>query len=496
MDIDSQGKYWINSRRGSGFLTQDDTGNYHWNHTPFKVLEGEIPKFFIFADHTVWFGSFDSLFRFDASVHKDYQVTYPALIRRVKVKNRSSLRGASISDIKFKNNSVLFEFSASFYEHLDQNLFRYQLEGFDSSWSDWGSETRKEYTNLDEGRYRFRVQARNIFNQESTVAQQAFRVLPPWYRTLPAYGGIVFMFFLLLYGGIRLNSQRLLAAKKRLEEIVAERTAEVVAQKEELESYASDLYTTNRKLVEAKDALWGEMELAKKIQTVLLPDEPKIQGYSIIGYMKPADEVGGDYYDVINVGGRDWVVIGDVSGHGVPSGLVMMMVQSTLHLALDTLKDASPDVILEYVNRVIHKNIEKLGEEKYMTITVFSCIENGKMYFSGLHQDIMIYRSEKKEVELVETEGMWIGLMDEIGDLLQVDDLTLNPGDVMLLFTDGIPEAVDKQEEMFSDEKLMALLKDLGHLTPEEIKDGILKALKGYTCEDDVTMLILKRDPR
>ena len=226
----------------------------------------------------------------------------------------------------------------------------------------------------------------------------------------------------------------------------------------------------------------------------LLISQPKIPGYEISGYMKPADEVGGDYYDVIHVEGKDWIVIGDVSGHGVPAGLIMMMVQSSIHLALNAVRDGSPAQILELVNRVIHQNILKLKEDKYMTITVFSSIENGKFYFSGLHQDIMIYRSDKKDVEIVQTNGMWIGLLEEIGDMLEVDQLGLNSGDVMFLYTDGITEATDIDEKMYSEKELLKNLKKLGHLSPEEIQDGILKSLHGYQWSDDVTMLILKRN--
>ncbi|MCP4610030.1 MAG: response regulator, partial [Planctomycetes bacterium] len=117
---------------------------------------------------------------------------------------------------------------------------------------------------------------------------------------------------------------QLLDINRNLERKVRDRTEEINKQKEEIS-------TQRDQIVKARDALWGEMELAKKIQTVLLPEEPKISGYKIAAHMEPADEVGGDYYDVINFEGKDWLVIGDVSGHGVPSGLVMMMVQTAIH---------------------------------------------------------------------------------------------------------------------------------------------------------------------
>lgn len=83
--------------------------------------------------------------------------------------------------------------------------------------------------------------------------------------------------------------------------------------------------------------------------------------------MKPADDVGGDYYDVINIGGYDWIVIGDVSGHGVTAGLVMMMVQTSIHSVLQGNPGIKPSELIEQVNSVIIGNIRKFNENKYLT---------------------------------------------------------------------------------------------------------------------------------
>ncbi|MBU0992664.1 MAG: SpoIIE family protein phosphatase, partial [Proteobacteria bacterium] len=215
-------------------------------------------------------------------------------------------------------------------------------------------------------------------------------------------------------------------------------------------------------LSEARDALWGEMELAKRIQTTLLPEHPAIEGFEIAAYMKPDDEVGGDYYDVIHVAGKDWIVIGDVSGHGVPAGLIMMMVQTSIHTALEKYPDMSPVELLTIVNAVISRNIKKLKEDKYMTITVLAYAVNGQFDFAGAHQDILIYRSSSGGVESIETHGVWIGMTDDIKNMLQVDQVKLNKRDVMLLYTDGIPEARDSSGNMFSEEKLADLFQKLG----------------------------------
>ncbi len=281
-------------------------------------------------------------------------------------------------------------------------------------------------------------------------------------------------------------------ATENLEDKVKARTNELQAAMEEMEAM-------NEQLVEARDALWGEMELAKKIQTKLLPVDPEIADYDISAHMQPADEVGGDYYDIINAAGIDWIVIGDVSGHGVPAGLVMMMTQTAIHVVLAQNPDIAPDKLLDIVNATISDNIKRLGEDKYMTISVLAATVGGKFIFSGLHQDIMIFRAATGKVDLIETRGMWIGIVDDLEGMLDLDSLSMARGDVMLLYSDGVTEAVKKETaksadpELFGDIHLADLFKESASLPVDGIKDAILKNLKGFVCGDDVTLVILKR---
>jgi serine phosphatase RsbU (regulator of sigma subunit) len=583
---DKTGRFWINSTsHGFGALTAEPGERFKWDLLPFKKINGLIVQFSVEDDGIIWLSSGTNrmLCRFDSKIKKNYAMNYSALIHQVlagrenkvvfqgNYYDSSSKKGDYFTKssriqpqelmvaLPFRDNSLSFTYSAAFYEHTERTRFQYQLKGFDKKWSDWTAETKKEYSNLKEGDYCFVIKALNVFEHESAPAAFRFSIIVPWQRSIWAYIGYASLLVILFYGGIRLNSRRLLAAKERLEKIVSDRTRELVVknkeisiqkdeiskQKTEVETYANDLALTNQQLNETKDALWGEMELAKKIQTVLLPKNPKIPGYEIAAYMKPADEVGGDYYDVICIDNNDcrggscarpqdfgqppgfastgspnndlqsripgnhkglplqtlhrtpapsyWLSIGDVSGHGVPAGLIMMMVQTAIHQALNSGFYHSPEKVLASVNQIIHQNIQKLGEDKYMTITLLQVITDGSIYFSGLHQDIMIYRMDRDQVELTGTRGMWLGVMSEIKDSLYVDQLILNPGDTMLLYTDGITEATNQKNEMYSEERLANLLKEHGQQSVEVIKNFILNSLNAYSCNDDVTFMIIQK---
>jgi serine phosphatase RsbU (regulator of sigma subunit) len=166
--------------------------------------------------------------------------------------------------------------------------------------------------------------------------------------------------------------------------------------------------------------------------------------------------------------------------------------------------EIEPSKLLTAINKTVSRNIKLMGEDKYMTMTVLAALKDGKFQFSGLHQDILVYRAETGKVEEVETNGMWIGILDDIDGMLADNQLQINPGDTFLLYTDGITEAKKNGsaeakddpgdiEDMFGDDKLVDLFGELASGTTEEIRDGILKSLEGYTCPDDVTMVVVKR---
>ncbi|HNJ03086.1 MAG TPA: SpoIIE family protein phosphatase, partial [Leptospiraceae bacterium] len=224
----------------------------------------------------------------------------------------------------------------------------------------------------------------------------------------------------------------------------------------------------------ARDALWGEMEIAKRIQTALLPPDHGISGYEIAAVMVPADEVGGDYYDILDFGDKKWITIGDVSGHGVESGLIMMMTQTSVKSMVSNDPMASPAAVLSHVNTVLKENISRLGADRYMTISALSL--NGKtMVVAGKHQDIFIYRKKSRHIETVHTHGAWIGILDDITDFLTDQEVALDVGDIILLFTDGITEAENKEGDMFGEERLNDKLNEYANLPVKEIMNNILR---------------------
>ncbi|HOV15657.1 MAG TPA: SpoIIE family protein phosphatase, partial [Spirochaetota bacterium] len=184
----------------------------------------------------------------------------------------------------------------------------------------------------------------------------------------------------------------------------------------------------------------SELELASRIQTCLLPAIPDREFYEITATMIPAAEVGGDYYDLIGeANGRIWFGIGDVSGHGLTSGLIMMMAQTAFNTILLNDPTVSSDKLIAQVNKVMYQNIkQRLGEDHFMTLSFMVANQDGTVRFSGAHLDVLVYRTKTKKVERVSTSGVWLGLIPDIFENTVEKEFKLDTNDLMLLYTDGL----------------------------------------------------------
>ena len=250
-------------------------------------------------------------------------------------------------------------------------------------------------------------------------------------------------------------------------------------------------------LKKARDALWSEMELAKRIQTALLPNKQRIKGFDIASVMLPAKEVGGDYYDIIETpDGEKWITIGDVSGHGVDSGLIMMMAQTCISSTVTSNRHCQPSELLNSVNHVIRENISRLGSDHYMTMMAMRFNES-KMTIAGKHQDVIIYRSALNKTETVSVDGTWLGIADKIDNYLTDTSINIGDGDIVLLFSDGVTESTDKNGEMFGQIRLEQSLNQYADLPIKRILKKIIEDVSNFQEEqyDDMSLVVVKKRP-
>ena len=239
-----------------------------------------------------------------------------------------------------------------------------------------------------------------------------------------------------------------------------------------------------------------EMEVARRIQTALLPaiDDPRHSG--LAAAMIPAEEVGGDYYDIIvDSNGVRWYGIGDVSGHGVTSGLIMLMTHCIVRTIIETAPDLSMDEILSKLNTILYDDILRLGESHHLTLGLLKSLGDGDYIAAGAHEDIIIHRAATGECETISLDGVYFGLLPDISGTAVDRRFHLDPGDTVILYTDGIVEAESHDGSMWEIDNFIDSIQRHAHLPPDAMKSAVLADVMAFMGAqlDDITMMILRR---
>jgi PAS domain S-box-containing protein len=239
-----------------------------------------------------------------------------------------------------------------------------------------------------------------------------------------------------------------------------------------------------------------ELAIARRVQTSILPRTFEVSGLEIAATMIPAEEVGGDYYEVLPTSDGAWLAIGDVSGHGLDSGLIMLMVQSATMALTRANPGAMPRDVLCMINDVLYDNIRtRLASNEHITFTLFRYTTDGNFVFAGAHEDILVFRAATGGVDCIRPPGTWLGARRDIRRVTVDSLLKLEVGDVVLLYTDGITEAMNAARTQFDIDRLTQLLVTVGRESPATIRDRILREVRAWmvTQHDDMSLLIAKR---
>jgi hypothetical protein len=245
-----------------------------------------------------------------------------------------------------------------------------------------------------------------------------------------------------------------------------------------------------------KQRLEKELEIGARIQTCLLPGAIEIDGLEVAARMTPASEVGGDYYDAFPVPGGAFIGIGDVAGHGLTSGLVMLMVQSVVGALGRRYPDAAPRDIVSALNAVLFDNIRhRLQNKEHVTFTLFRYFGGGRFTFAGAHEELLVYRKRTAQIEFIPTPGTWLGAMQDVSKFTTDSTLQLEDGDLLVLYTDGVTEAMDASRTQFGLERLADLVRERAEASVDVLCNEIQSCVIdwcNHTPEDDVTLLIAR----
>ena len=244
-----------------------------------------------------------------------------------------------------------------------------------------------------------------------------------------------------------------------------------------------------------------ELDVAQRLQAMILPrgDElNKRAGLEIAAHMVPASEIGGDIYDVLDgPDGSTCLVIGDVTDHGLASGVVMLMTQAALRTALEA-TDGDLVRSLVRVNSVIYKNVqERMGDQRNLTLALLR-YQDGVVRVAGQHESVIVVRVDG-EVEEIDTLplGINVGLLGEVEDMMSESSFALAVGDLLVLYTDGVTEAENRDKLQFGVQRLKDSVVDRRTAPCEQIVAGVFQDIYrwigGGTVYDDITLVMVRR---
>ena len=257
--------------------------------------------------------------------------------------------------------------------------------------------------------------------------------------------------------------------------------------------------------LEEKQKIEQELQVAKEIQRHLLPESmPQIEGVDIAAMNVPSTQVGGDYYDFIQIDEKRWgIMIADVSGKGIPAGILMGTTRSAFRTQLALFPAHMTDMEIEYsvpltiakMNSFLYKDTES---HKFVTIFygILDVEKKSFTYTNAGHNPQLLYRPQDKTELLLTAGGIMVGVMEDVP--FEKDTVVLNSGDALILYTDGVTDAINQEEEFFGEERFFLLVKEHCTLSAQELLDKIYSEIaafsRGAPQFDDITLIVLKID--
>lgn len=471
----------------------------------------QLPKMHIYSffneNDIAWIGSPFGLYRYNRKEIKRLNYSNRALIRQVFIGKDSLLYGGSflnydknnvaiignhqlkklIPKVNYDFNEFNFVFTNPFFNNEDKILYQYKLQGFDDEWSSWNVDNFKSYTNLFEGKYTFMVRAQNVFGQVSEIGMFSFRITPPWYRTIYAYISYVLLFVLSVYVFIRIYTRRLREANIRLENIVKERTAEVVKQRDEIQ--------------EKNELITESIEYAKTIQEAIITSDEYFQNifYDLFILFKPKDIVSGDFYwGYKTKSNKVFWVAADCTGHGVPGAFMTMIGMSLLNEIIieKEIEETNQilDLLRDSVIKTLNKNVDLDSDDKMRNgMDIAICcwdLNTNTLSYSGANNPMYVFR----DGELLEykADKQPIGIYKKMTPYTK-HTLALQKGDKIYTFSDGYADQMNDEENRFKIANLKKAILEVGAqptASQKEFFDTTYENWRGnYEQMDDVVLI-------
>ena len=448
----------------------------------------------------IWFGTVKGLTRYSPSLEKN--TTSPPKIHITGLQLfYKNVDWSSKSDrllpwfnlpssliLPYDKNNLTFRFSAISFNNPDKTEFRYILEGRDNDWSPPRATNEVTFSGLSKGIYTFKVMAVDANGNWSEPSVFSLTITPPWYETKWFYLVCTATIALSFYTYVKSREKKLQKEKRILEKTVAERTKEVVMQKDQIAE-------KNREITDS-------INYAKRIQSAILPDLKDVKKAFPNSFIlfKPKDIVSGDFYWYQPDHGM--IAAADCTGHGVPGAFMSTIGVEKLNEAV---KHASyPGEVLQLLNRAIKTSLRQSEEadinEKAtrdgMDIAIVSLKLNGdtaKLCYSGANRPFWLIRKNSIAIEEIKATKNAIGGLTDDNQVFDTHELQLQPEDTFYIFSDGYADQFSSQDKKLMTKRFKEALLGIQNKTMNEQKEyleSFIENWKGHMEQTDDVLVI------
>ncbi len=408
--------------------------------------------------------------------------------------------------LNHKQSVFTIDFVALSFTHPERNRYKYKLEGFDDEWRD-GSRQSATYTNLDAGKYRFRVMASNnhgIWNEKGKTLE--IIILPPWWNTIPARIALILLIVILFIGFNRYRTWQFEERQHILKQLVDERTAqlqdkqaEVLERNQKLEAQQQALNQASKALERQHKKTTDSIRYAQTIQDAVLPSAATLQKYHRQHFLiyQPKDIVAGDFYWVGKEQSWTFTVVADCTGHGVPGAFMSMIGSALLNEIIAEKQILSPAQILHELNKDIQKALKQAETDNMDGMDIVLCAtqpfdnQNVNLVFCGAKNSLYYFMDNK----LYEIRGSRkaIGGKQYEHKTFDNQELILSKNTILYLMTDGYIDQHNVAREKFGKVRFQKLISKIGHLPLSAQKEILQERLQRHQQDqeqrDDITVL-------
>jgi serine phosphatase RsbU (regulator of sigma subunit) len=486
INVDERNHVYIGTNQGlNKYVEAQDRIYTYMEKDGFVGIETKSNASYRDAAGKLWFGTVGGVMRYDPS-HEKTRMIEPLthiMQMRVNLEGREMVEGLKLG---YQENSIIFDFKSICLANPDAVRYRFMLEGADNDWLPETEQTTATYPALRPGRYVFLIKARNsegIWNEEPI--RYAFQIKPPFYATWWFIIICVLLGALGIISYIKIRTAKLRRENQILEEKVRQRTATVVAQKEELAQKNKDITDS--------------IQYAQRIQVAILPPEVPFKNTFIL--FKPKDIVSGDFYWLLEKDDKEFIAAVDCTGHGVPGAFMSIIGHNMLNKIVKEYGISKPSEILQHldaeVTKTLHQKDDAVMVRDGMDLSLIAYHRHSSLLeFSGAYNPIYLIRD--RELQETKANRFSIGRSDAGHKKTFTNhEIKVMEGDTIYMFSDGFADQFGGESgKKFKTAPMKELLLNIQEKPMEEqhsILDHTIEAWRGNIEQIDDILIIGRR---